>query len=166
MNHNIDVINEHRLYISELRAQLDAANERTERLSIELEQTRKAEVDARYYDAYQMNEIESMQAIIKERDATIIAFQTRVTELRHDLNMVIDQRNAANARIAELEAAQAWVSVDERLPEPLVDVYVCNDGYGGKGWLSEKGVWYMGLYPIHVTHWMPLPPPPVTDVTP
>lgn len=201
------------------QAQLDAANKRTERLSIELEQTRKAEVDARYYDSYQMNEIESIQAIIKERDATIIAFQTRVTELRHDLNMVIDQRNAANARIAELEgnlndcrfvitelkarlaeegrdainqkliekdyelrttrsellerismllAEREWMPVGEGLPKMYTAVYVTVRTPQGKNdidfaFMTQAG-WSYHLSQRNgtVTHWMPLPPPPVT----
>lgn len=101
---------------------------------------------------------------LAERDATIIAFQTRVTELRHDLNMVIDQRNAANARIAELEAAQAWVSVDERLPDVDEVLAYSKDEWGYDVWEIDsyslmQRRWLNDATP---THWMPLPPPPVT----
>lgn len=148
MNYNMDAINEHRLYIADLRAQLDAERNRRH--------------EANETADWQLDQADALRRQLAERDATIIAFQTRVTELRHDLNMVIDQRNAANARIAELEASQAWVSVDDRLPEPLADVLVVYNDYCVRGWLSEKAVWYMGSIPIPVNHWMPLPPPPVT----
>lgn len=104
MNHNIDVINEHRLYISELRAQLDAANE----------------------------------------------------------------------RIAELEAAQRWILVGERLPNDEDEGVIVwtNNGSDYKffnydiGFHHEKFGWLLSTEWEHgdptVTHWMPLPPPPVT----
>lgn len=77
------------------------------------------------------------------------------------------QLDAANARIAELEAAQAWVSVDERLPELIVDVLVADSDMVAAGYLRKGGTWNVyGWSGEYVTHWMPLPPPPVTDVTP
>ena len=75
-----------------------------------------------------------------------------------------------DARIAELEAAQAWVSVDERLPELNERVWVftdwslmefqaatwAKDVTGVERWIGATG---------NVTHWMRKFPPPVTDVT-
>lgn len=55
-----------------------------------------------------------------------------------------------------------WISVEERLPEPLVWVLVYlglgsveADMYqGGKHWVR---------YPLDITHWMPLPAPPTEE---
>ena len=84
------------------------------------------------------------------------------------------QLDAVNARIAELEAAQAWVSVDERLPNDEDEGVIVwtNNGSDCKfynydiGFYHEKNGWLLSTEWEHgdptVTYWMPLPPPPVT----
>ena len=80
-----------------------------------------------------------------------------------------------DARIAELEAAQAWVSVDERLPEAGQEVITVHPDifkrptafgesqiYVIRQLVTPEGVRWADA---GVTHWMPLPPPPVTDET-
>ena len=133
MNNSTQVIDEHRLYIAELRAQL------------------------------------------AERDA-------RIAEELGDANERIAQLNGllakADARIAELEAAQRFIPVDERLPSDEEEGSLvwtnngsdCNSYNYDIGFHHEKFGWLLSTEWEHgdptVTHWMPLPPPPVTDVTP
>ena len=58
---------------------------------------------------------------------------------------------------------QEWISVDDRLPENLSYIIVC-DKYGnvgeaycyGEGWFE----WIDSEERVFVTHWMPLPEPP------
>ena len=70
------------------------------------------------------------------------------------------------ARIAELEAAQRWIPVSERLPELDQDVLAVVDddiviGSFGQGWDGEISFDRDEVGSTrYVTHWMPLPEPP------
>jgi hypothetical protein len=52
---------------------------------------------------------------------------------------------------------QAWISVDERLPEDSMTVITCN----AKGEVDADyyAYWGLGFTDKTVTHWMPLPDP-------
>lgn len=54
-----------------------------------------------------------------------------------------------------------WISVDKRLPEPLVDVLV----YKITGTIETDCILPYSRTFMHknVTHWMPLPEPPVME---
>ena len=64
---------------------------------------------------------------------------------------------------AEAAAERDWISVEDRLPEPGVDVLAAyrdrhiNMGTAGDDWLEED------IEDGYITHWMPLPEPPKTD---
>lgn len=66
---------------------------------------------------------------------------------------------------------QRWIPVEERLPEPFVSVLVHMPieepmPTVREGFLSQAGEWYCGLYRRDtgiVTHWMPLPQPPIEE---
>jgi Lar family restriction alleviation protein len=75
------------------------------------------------------------------------------------------------SRIAELEEAQRWIPVSERLPEDRVTIlaafnnreiltakyYKYYEGFG-----SVENYWRIeGWHSGNVTHWMPLPEPPI-----
>ncbi len=58
-----------------------------------------------------------------------------------------------------------WISVDERLPEPFEIVIVAGGCgyYDGRDWRTKLERTEFGTdrkIQWHVTHWMPLPPPP------
>ena len=62
----------------------------------------------------------------------------------------------AAKRIAELEDSFRWVPTSERMPEPQVSVFVRqSDGKVG------VCAWWGDDYKFDVTHWMPLPAPPL-----
>jgi hypothetical protein len=63
-----------------------------------------------------------------------------------------------------------WISVKDRLPEVLDEVWVwvqfhaTDDASGDISWLDSDGIWAMGSAKNYeVTHWMPLPVPPNYD---
>ena len=77
--------------------------------------------------------------------------------------------------IAELEAAQRWIPVSERLPElgsPIlfydsilerINKGTCTAKNGDNTnlhWLTDDDLFYFGDRSEYVTHWMPLPNPP------
>lgn len=67
-----------------------------------------------------------------------------------------------------------WISVKERLPEELTEVIAFTEGTGQGVSMAfmENGMWLDGysgrgiilLQQELVTHWMPLPEPPSTEV--
>lgn len=80
-------------------------------------------------------------------------------------DLIVDEINNANQRIAELESKQRWISVKERLPELDEDVFVLLENGIGYGCLSEyKGKinWHLDFdaYGNEVYYWMPIPDEP------
>ena len=114
-------------------------------------------------------------AAVWENEAREQALQALASE-----GQWIEHTGAQQKRIAELEAQRVpqWISVTERLPEKFVEVLVCFDGqstlcatgqytdnhrHDVAGWCypaENRGCTDSGDDPV-VTHWMPLPPPPV-----
>ena len=89
-------------------------------------------------------------------------------------------KNALAQLSARLQAAQAldarWVSAKDRLPDPFCEVLVHPrpTDYCCEGSVNTQGEWSYGEYEHHfghnsikcnVTHWMPLPTPPVAIAT-
>ena len=72
--------------------------------------------------------------------------------------------DALNARIAELEAAQRWIPVSERLPEDGEVVWLWDGNNLGMGYYLVLSGCFMDrdtpLRRIKPTHWMSLPTPP------
>ena len=81
-----------------------------------------------------------------DRTMTIKAWQTRPIE------------DALNARIAELEAAQRWIPVSERLPEEKQSVLALDRTGTAYHWEYSRSL--SNIFVGYYTHWMPLPNPP------
>ena len=147
MNNNMDAINEHRQYISELRSQL-------------------AERDAR---------IAELEAALNDYRFVITELKTRLTEEGSDAvnRKLIEKeyelaatRSGLLERISVLLEERKWMSVSEGLPKMYNTVYVAVETPQGKrdidfAFMTQSG-WSYHLSPRNgvVTHWMPLPPPP------
>ena len=82
------------------------------------------------------------------------------------VDSLTEELKAATARIAELEAAQRWIPVSERLPEAdgyywTMDFFKQEQKYKyrQKKWYDQSGM-AVEFSATHVTHWMPLPKSP------
>ena len=104
-----------------------------------------------------------------------------IKDLRRDISidiMFTPEKNAEDDSlkalvdyIAELEAAHRWIPVSERLPEDRVTIlaafnnreiltakyYKYYEGFGSVENYWRIECWHSG----NVTHWMPLPEPPI-----
>ena len=130
-------------------------------LAIEVEQLRQ-----------QVAELEQ-----KQKDCEI-AERDLLSTIEYWKQLYSDWSNRAEKAEQQLERYR-WVSVDERLPDEVVDIDECtrvikdvltfgvDDGdpiYACAGWVPPKypngGNWYSteGRITYPITHWMPLPP--------
>ena len=84
----------------------------------------------------------------------------RVIELEGDL---ANERALYAEKQTEL-AAFEWISVADRLPNKGVRAIVLlNDNCVESDWIDLTGTWWFNV--TDVTHWMPLPMPPVAKET-
>lgn len=156
------------------------------------EQQRKIDTVDKLNADMQGDEIGMMEKVLESNKRLLAALQahSRVDELTAEVERWKDaavtigqQLDAANGCIAELESAQRWISVDERLPEvaqwclvygkhlnatphirnQIVTSMRLEPGSSGTvaWWIRESKITSL-LKRQHVTHWMPLPPPPST----
>ncbi len=120
------------------------------------------------YDMVEKDMPEQLEAIRKMiKDALSLPPQVVQSEVSDDVNIVLDNKHEINYNITPPDA-ENWISVDERLPENEDDVLVFVD-YGGvqtkieQAYYFEKDwYWLNDSYIVYkVTHWMPLPKPPI-----
>lgn len=112
------------------------------------------------------------------RDAAIRALE--VSNVHRGIISAL-QENLRDIPAADVMVRPCWVSVRERLPEIMATVIVTGrmkydweKGYirfvdvaqhNGDGDYCFFNDWYEGQDVFEVTHWMPLPDPPVEEVT-
>lgn len=66
------------------------------------------------------------------------------------------------AKMAEASKMSEWISVDDRLPEKGKTVLcVFDDGYIATASIEFDGEWGLWVNSGAITHWMPLPEPPI-----
>ena len=90
-----------------------------------------------------------------------------MTRPEHVVGLVrpwVEYADELEARIEELEAAQRWIPVSERLPDHGINVLTLDAGGDvivDHNTTAEK---FTADFPVNpafpVTHWMPLPTPP------
>ena len=84
----------------------------------------------------------------------------------------IQRLQDALARVAK-EAVPQWISVEDEMPKPYVDVlvYGITHTYGREHTFMKEsyycgdddGYFFCEDTDTSVTHWMPLPPPPIRE---
>ena len=87
---------------------------------------------------------------------------TEEQKIRFAAYQVFDMPKKASSK---LEAAQRWIPVSERLPEPYTRVLACiKSGYMEVDYMYSEPIVDVGIADFNsldnVTHWMPLPEPP------
>ena len=103
-------------------------------------------------------EIERLNATI---DRTVNAWESRCIEK-------YDEIKRLNSVIDELEEKQRWIPVSERLPDNWESVLTIDISKSTRDMVTafydpETSLWSTHLpnYDLWVTHWMPLPEPPI-----
>ena len=98
-----------------------------------------------------MNDMETKQIINWLRDKADRADNPSWTRMMHK----------AADRLKELDQAQKWIPVAERLPEHKEYVLLCSSkGSILKGYYDHEWGCWSGFKSVIITHWMPLPKPP------
>lgn len=108
--------------------------------------------------------------LIKQLRETSIDFG----ESDHVSLMLIEAADAIEDLITALTASNEviakskpkWIPVTERLPDHRTTCLIADDGSVVVGWRNLVGEWYdvTGDRLKYVTHWMPLPEPPESEV--
>lgn len=123
-----------------------------------------------------MSEIPEVFAIFEQKLAHVLSFNLRqkgqkkaIEELLVYFSGIVERASKAEARIAELEAERRWIPVGERLPEPYTRVLACiKSGYMEVDYMYSEPIVDVGIADFNsldnVTHWMPLPPSPESEV--
>lgn len=107
-------------------------------------------------------EVERLQ---KELSQTQMATQTP-PDMQKELHDYAAKATAElRARVAELEAANRWIPVKERLPEEGQKTLVCLTAASLLGAVVDMRIYSgplnkWGYYFTDITHWRPLPEPP------
>jgi len=144
-----------------------------------------AEMNARY-EKVLIARIAKLEGNIAayENDLPLLRATERIAELEgmvQDMDKpgswyTPEERRELATRIVELEAAQRWIPVKERLPEDATGVLIFGDAISQMRdiglayhisnipqWATDEGLYFHGDSYKRVTHWMPLPEPPEVE---
>jgi hypothetical protein len=121
------------------------------------------------------------QAELREQNNSLSVAMWTDDDAQNAINECLDAIAERDLRIAELEAAQRWIPVGDRLPDVRIDQTFGNDPVSD--WVAA---WFVGFdrpyqvmarwLPVcdwwvivggqisaaRITHWLPLPQPPET----
>ena len=105
------------------------------------------------------NNIEKLITWMEERDK----LYHKIASAKLELNLII-------AKAKSLQEEDGWISVEDRLPEPYINVLICwsKESKGmhpimstarwvGDSWSTDKT---KPILPTTITHWQPLPEKP------
>ena len=93
-----------------------------------------------------------------EAQAKIQALEAEYAISNRELLIKQVEINRQSARIAELEAAQRWIPVSERLPKEKQSVLALDRTGTAYHWEYSRSL--SNIFVGYYTHWMPLPNPP------
>ena len=154
---------------------LDMAKEVVEYMTTIIANTQQANRGLCANYIYELNENIKLTARIAKLEAENerLKEELQYEKTRSQLNLEAEERrmlnityycaeiDRLNARIAELEAAQRWIPVSERLPVGGKVLVLWKDRTIHLDWtFIDGGRYYWWNSGDNVTHWMPLPQPP------
>lgn len=102
----------------------------------------------------------ALQRVLALRQAQLDCAAASSAVLKKQNEQMRDAAAQVTKLAAEAAAERDWISVEDRLPEPGVDVFAAyrnrhiTMGTAGDDWLEED------FEDGNITHWMPLPEPP------
>lgn len=102
----------------------------------------------------------ALQRVLALRQAQLDCAAASSAVLKKQNEQMRDAAAQVTRLAAEAAVERDWISVEDRLPEPGVDVLAAyrdrhiNMGTAGDDWLEED------IEDGYITHWMPLPEPP------
>lgn len=109
----------------------------------------------------------------RNEDSVLAMFNRffHLCETKEQKTLVLDMKQAFLEIIpSDATPKSAWISVDERLPDPGLPILIFtrkNRYYVGYYYKAVVDTTYTGFYADSVkrdvTHWMPMPEPPITD---
>ena len=96
------------------------------------------------------------------RERSVFLFPHHGESRNYDADLMHEAADAIEVLSKKETTTPRWISVEERLPEPYVEVLLYSGGERYTGYMHNDKRFTVNAshYPSRPTYWMPLPEPP------